>query len=159
MDFIKSNSEPVTPDVCTCQDGSTEIAPLNVKTLKNCKPSSCHCPATDDSEDRNVEIDFAKMKDKLKFFKRRFEKLGKLCPSDSPPTSCTCSSDSSMILEDFENPLAVLDCLPNTCQCTDGTTRNLKLEKPFNRLAKICGKVTYKIARTGLRRRVCSSDG
>ena len=43
----------------------------------------------------------------------------------------------------FNEPLVLLDCLPDFCTCTCKMVRNLKCKKssPFNSFAKICGEL------------------
>ena len=83
--------------------------------MKYCKPDSCTCPAeNDETEPRTVDIDFGKLKQKAKLIKKKFNKINKLCPNNTPPTSCKCLGDAeNSITPPFDDPLDVLECLPS----------------------------------------------
>ena len=85
-DVINSELEEVeSPSKCTCQDQSEVQAPFDIKTMKKCQPQQCQC-----GEDE-VSVDFTQVKKKFKFFKRRFDKLNKICSNETTPVSCQCS--------------------------------------------------------------------
>ena len=109
--------------------------------MKQCKPQSCTCQS-ESGEDNEIEINFDKIKKGTKFFKKKFGKLQKICPGQTPPTTCTCSGEKNETIEAFNDPIDVLDCLPDTCTCQDGSEINVRKTSPFNRFAKICGKLT-----------------
>ena len=104
--------------------------------MKKCQPQQCQC-----GED-NISVDFSQVKKKFKFFKRRFDKLNKICSNETTPISCQCSGQSSEKIEPpFDNLLEVLDCLPEKCTCEDGEEISVKKKAPFNLFTKICGKL------------------
>ena len=88
---------------------------FSVRQMRYCKPDSCTCPAeNDETEPRTVDIDFEKLKQKAKVIKKKFNKINKLCPNDTPPTSCKCLGDTeNSITPPFDDPLDVLECLPS----------------------------------------------
>ena len=104
--------------------------------MKKCNPKSCTC------EDEEIEVNFNEIKEKAKFFKRRFNKFKKICPNDQPPVSCQCNAESEKgksIEPPFENVLEFLDCLPQSCTCESGEIVTTKRNKPFERFSKLCG--------------------
>ena len=109
--------------------------------MKKCQPQQCQC-----GED-NVSVDFTQVKKKFKFFKRRFDKLNKICSNETTPVSCQCSGqreNTENIEPPFDNLLEVLDCLPEKCTCEDGEEISIKQKAPFNVFTKICGKFKAK---------------
>ena len=84
-DVVNPEQEVESPSKCTCQDQSEVQAPFDIKTMKKCQPQQCQC-----GEDE-VSVDFTQVKKKFKFFKRRFDKLNKICSNETTPVSCQCS--------------------------------------------------------------------
>lgn len=104
--------------------------------MKLCQPKSCKCG------DEEVTLDLTKLKTKAKFFKQRFNKLNAICPGDSPPQSCSCTSNNDLkINPPFDNPLDILDCLPKSCTCNDESVVNINADEstPFDKFIRLCG--------------------
>ena len=69
--------------------------------------------------------------------------MNSLCPNDKAPVSCSCSAEESeSITAPFDDPLVVVDCLPEKCQCDDGSEIDVqnKRKKKFDKFANLCGK-------------------
>merc|ERR1712172_20553 len=131
------------PTSCSCTNGTEISPPFSVRQMKYCKPDSCTCPAeNDETEPRTVDIDFGKLKQKAKLIKKKFNKINKLCPNNTPPTSCKCLGDAeNSITPPFYDPLDVLECLPSSCSCADGSEIKTNIggrNTLLKRIASIC---------------------
>ena len=114
------------------------IFPLNREDFSQCDPiTSCTCqdgskvPVPDFDRDRvqgelgvheRQEEPVTYMPPHAKgFFEHYTEELAHMCPGKTSPDNCTCQTHHGLIGVPFQAD-QVLDCLPDTCQCPDGST-------------------------------------
>jgi len=133
-------NEQSLPTKCSCTNGTDVLPPYTVRQMKYCQPEKCTCPGEDG--EKIVDIDLKGIKEKAKFIKKKFKKINKICPNGTPPTSCKCLGDpEKSITPPFDDPLTILECLPNSCSCKDGPEKTFNLMKRnsfLNRFGKIC---------------------
>jgi len=139
---IASNEQSL-PTKCSCQNGTEVLPPYTVRQIKYCKPDSCTCPAENGESPKIVDIDLKGLKQKAKFIKKKFNKINGLCANGTPPTSCKCLGDpENSITAPYDDPLTILECLPNACTCQDGSEKKINLIRRnsfLNRFGEICG--------------------
>ena len=149
LDFLSADSnEEVIPEKCSCENGTDILPPYSVRQMKYCQPDSCTCPPNDEENEAHiVDVDLKALKQKAKFIKKKFKRITSLCTNDTSPTSCNCLEDpESTISPPFDDPLTILECLPDSCTCEDGSEKKIKVGQRnsfLNRVAEICGIFIY----------------